>query len=136
MPFTWKICIDLGSGIPAYRQVADAFRARLVGGELKAGDHLPPIRGLAIELGVHFNTIAEGYRVLASEGWIELKRRRGALVLDRPRPARPRAGATGDFSRRLREFIASVRSEGLPAATVARELRQMAESMEPEGLKQ
>ena len=39
-----------------------------------------PLRHVAVELGVHFNTVAEAYRQLAAEGWLDLKHGRGAVV--------------------------------------------------------
>lgn len=125
------IRIDLSSATPVYRQVTDAIRPLLVDGRLKPGDTLPPVRQLAIDLGVHFNTIAEAYRNLAAEGWIDLKRRRGALVIGRQSPPRPGPAKAAEFSRRMGEFVASMRAQGLPAATVARELRRLAAGLEP-----
>jgi DNA-binding transcriptional regulator YhcF (GntR family) len=68
----------LHSPIPLYRQIADAIRTLLVAGTLVPGDILPPVRRLAIDLGLHFNTVAEAYRALALEGWLDLRRGRGA----------------------------------------------------------
>ena len=69
MPATARIRIDPSSGIPAVRQIADNLRVLLVGGQLAPGAALPPVRRVAVELGVHFNTVAEAYRQLAAEGW-------------------------------------------------------------------
>ena len=96
---------------PAYRQIVDALRARLVAGDMQPGDLLPPVRQLALDLGVHFNTVAEAYRVLAEEGWLDLKRRRGAMVLARKMPARPDSDRSEHFNRRLRELVASYRRQ-------------------------
>jgi GntR family transcriptional regulator len=126
------IRIDPSRAAPAYRQVADAIRPLLVDGRLKPGDALPPVRQLAIGLGVHFNTIAEAYRSLAAEGWIELKRRRGALVIGRRRPPRPSPAQAAELVRRMGEFVAAMRAQGVPAATLARELRRLAAGLEPE----
>jgi selenocysteine-specific elongation factor len=52
----------LGSPVPAYRQIANAFRALLVAGSFPVGEPLPTVRQLAVDLGVHHNTIAEAYR--------------------------------------------------------------------------
>ncbi len=120
--------IDIHSGVPAYRQIVDALRALLVQGSLKPGDRLPPVRQLALDLAVHFNTVAEAYRVLAEEGWLDLRRRRGALVLARKTPDAP-ADALESFGRRLRELAAEFRSAGFPAAAMARELRALAEGL-------
>src|SRR5215213_1080245 len=81
-----RVSIDLGAHTPAYRQIASDLRRHLVEERLKLGDFLPPIRQLTLDLGVHFNTVAIAYRMLADEGWLELKRRRGAIVIARNAP--------------------------------------------------
>lgn len=90
-------------------------------GALHAGDLLPPVRELAFELGVHFNTVAEAYRILADEGWLDLKRRRGAQVLERrKRTADPQKRE--QFARRLREMIAELKADGVRLDDIRREL--------------
>jgi DNA-binding transcriptional regulator YhcF (GntR family) len=92
-----------------------------VDGALRSGDLLPPVRELAFELGVHFNTVAEAYRILADEGWLDLKRRRGAQVLERrKREADPQKRE--QFARRLREMIAELKAEGVRIEDIRREL--------------
>ncbi|MET7683713.1 aminotransferase class I/II-fold pyridoxal phosphate-dependent enzyme [Streptomyces sp. NPDC005423] len=59
---------------------------RAVGsGALEPGQLLPPMRELAVELGVNANTVAAAYRTLRERGVIETAGRRGSRV--RPRPA-------------------------------------------------
>ncbi|MEU7167458.1 aminotransferase class I/II-fold pyridoxal phosphate-dependent enzyme [Streptomyces morookaense] len=59
---------------------------RAVGaGRLAPGELLPPMRELAVELGVNPNTVAAAYRTLRERGVIETAGRRGSRV--RPRPA-------------------------------------------------
>jgi len=122
--------IDLQSSIPVYRQIVDGLRILLVNGEMKAGDQLPPVRRLALDLGVHFNTVAEAYRTLEQEGWLEIGRRSGARVVSRavPEYADPETGET--FQRRLRELAAEMQARGFPRDRIARELRCLAESLE------
>jgi DNA-binding transcriptional regulator YhcF (GntR family) len=124
-----QLRIDLSDPTPAYRQIVDALRTYLVDAKLNPGDLLPPVRDLALDLGVHFNTVAEAYRILADEGWLELKRRRGAKVLARNAPAAGPEERTL-FDRRLREMVAEVRAGGVPA----REIRQVLQTI-AEGLK-
>src|SRR4051812_40079801 len=104
--------IDLSGGAPAYRQIVDALRHALVAGEIEPGHILPPVRQLAVDLGVHFNTVAEPSRFPPSEGWLDLKRGRGVWVLSRKPPPLPDANAAGAFSRRLRELVAELRASG------------------------
>jgi GntR family transcriptional regulator len=122
--------IDLDSTVPAYRQIADGIRARLVAGHFQPGDQLPTVRQIAIDLGVHHNTVAEAYRTLADEGWLDLGRRRGATVQERTAPkATPKTKAR--FRQRLRELIAEARGAGVTADVIAAELAALAS--EPAG---
>lgn len=124
-----QLRIDLGDPTPAYRQIVDSLRTYLVDAKLHPGDLLPPVRELAFDLGVHFNTVAEAYRILADEGWLELKRRRGAKVLTRHLPdAKPERREL--FARRLRELVAEVRAEGIPVQEIRQELQGVAEGLE------
>src|SRR5215467_13351648 len=108
---TPTITIDLNAPIPVYRQIVDAMRHLLVNGTLKPGDQVPTVRQLAIDLGIHFNTVAQAYRLLAEEGWLDLKRHRGAVVLDRRTPAAPPKGKRQQSLQRLAELIAQLQSE-------------------------
>ena len=83
------IQIDLASHTPVYEQIANSLRALLVQEAFKPGEQLPTVRRLAVDLGVHHNTVAEAYRALAVEGWLDLKRGCGATVRDRSEPGHP-----------------------------------------------
>ncbi|HZS41360.1 MAG TPA: GntR family transcriptional regulator [Polyangia bacterium] len=123
--------IDLASPVPAYRQIANALRALLVAGEFSPGDQLPTVRELALDLGVHHNTVAEAYRILSDERWLDLRRRRGVMVLERAMPrAHPDVGA--GFKRRLQELVAEARAGGVSQHELAGELRQIAAQLAKE----
>jgi GntR family transcriptional regulator len=124
------IRIDLDSPTPLYRQIGDAIRALLVAGNLVPGDVLPPVRRLAIDLGLHFNTVAEAYRMLALEGWLDLRRGRGAEVLERPVRTTAAHDVETKFAQRLREHVAATRAAGLSPATIAQHLRRIAEGLD------
>lgn len=127
--------IDLASPVPAYRQIAAGLRILLVEGELPPGTRLPTIRELAMDLGVHANTVAEGYRLLAEEGWLDLRRRRGATVLERPRRV-PGPEARDRWIRRLNELLAEAVAEGIASTDLAAALNGAAQSLrmlKPEG---
>jgi DNA-binding transcriptional regulator YhcF (GntR family) len=128
-----RIRIDLTSSVPATRQIADALRVELVEGRLQPGDDLPSVRRAAIDLGLHFNTVADAYRQLAAEGWLELKHGRGARVADRKRPTASREAVTG-YRQRLRELVSQMRADGVPPRRIAEELRALADGVLPEGV--
>lgn len=125
---TLSLRIDLGSTVPAYRQIVSALRALLVEGALQPSDGLPTVRKLAIDLGLNHNTVAEAYRILAEEGWLDLRRRHGVRVLQRAHP-RPERGGREAFARRLRELVAEAQSGGMTSAVVRRELLQTADAL-------
>src|SRR5215475_15850220 len=102
------ITVDLNASVSVYRQIADAMRHLLVNGGLRPGDQVPTVRQVAIDLGVNFNTVAQAYRILEDEGWLELKRRRGATVLDRRKPAAPGKERRKQAFQRLRELTAQL----------------------------
>jgi len=83
---------------------------------------------LGLELGVHFNTIAEAYRLLAAEGWLDLRRRRGVVVTERVAPIQ-QPDAVAQFTHSLRQLIAQVRADGLSVRAIANELERLSREL-------
>jgi len=76
-----------GTAPPVYRQIAAQIRQRVERGELREGDRLPPIRELALRLGVNRDTVSTAYEWLADEGVVDAQVGRGTFVRGRrPRP--------------------------------------------------
>jgi len=117
-----QITIDAASSIPVRRQIVDQLRSALVNGVLGPGDELPSVRRLAIDLGIHFNTVAEAYRLLAEEGWLDVSHGRAARVREREKPAAPNAEAVEQYRQRIRHLVAEMRAQGLAPSRIAREL--------------
>jgi GntR family transcriptional regulator len=120
--------IDLGSTTPVYRQIVDSLRALLVNGAFAPGERLPTVREMAIDLGVNHNTVAEAYRLLAEEGWLDLKRHHGATVILRP-AQRAEPARQEDFVQRLRELAARAIADGVRKEEVAKLLSALAENL-------
>ncbi len=76
----WHLSIDTRSALPIYEQIVDQVRQGLSSGVLVAGDRLPSIRDLAVELKVNRNTVAHAYRELKRLGWIQTSGPLGAFV--------------------------------------------------------
>ncbi len=122
-----RVSLDLESPTPAYRQIANDLRRHLVEERLKPGDLLPPIRQLALDLGVHFNTVALAYRLLADEGWLELKRRRGATVIARNAPRAVDRREVDGLLRQLAHVAAQLRGAGMSSRQISSALRRIAQ---------
>lgn len=63
-----------------YLQIADQIRERILHGEWKAGQRIPSIRELAVELGVNPNTVTRSYQKLLERELITNQRGRGYFV--------------------------------------------------------
>lgn len=74
--------LDPSSGEPLYRQIETAIHRAARTGEIKAGDRLPAARDLARSLGVNMHTVLRAYNDLREQGLIEMRRGRGAVVMD------------------------------------------------------
>ena len=123
MPPTARIRIDLKSQVPAYRQIVDALRVLLVDGTLPPGSDLPSVRRLAMELGIHFNTVGEAYRTLAEEGWLDLHHGRAAKIIERGSPEAASTERLQEFRVQLRNLVAQMRASGVTPVRIAAELR-------------
>lgn len=70
-----------GSEAPVYQKIVAALKGQIESGELAAGEMLPSSRDLSISLGISRPTIAKAYRVLSSQGYIQMHRGKGTFVL-------------------------------------------------------
>ncbi|MGP4006671.1 aminotransferase class I/II-fold pyridoxal phosphate-dependent enzyme [Streptomyces sp. 4N124] len=65
-------------------EIAASVESAVGSGGLEPGQLLPPMRELAVELGVNPNTVAAAYRILRERGVIETAGRRGSRVRSKP----------------------------------------------------
>ncbi len=72
--------LDLKSGVPFYRQIIDQVKSAIATGALEAGDRLPTVRQLAVELSVNPNTVARAYTELELTGLVETQMGSGTFV--------------------------------------------------------
>jgi len=72
--------VDPADARPAFRQIADQLRDRILQGTLRSGDLLPSETELIQEFGASRSTVRHSIEVLKSEGLIETRQGRGAFV--------------------------------------------------------
>jgi len=75
---------DKTRSLPAYRQVSDQLRQRIVGGELRAGDALPIEADLSNQFAVHRSTVREALRQLEQEGLVQRSGKKLLVTLPQP----------------------------------------------------
>src|SRR6187401_3822849 len=98
------VTIDVRDKTPIYAQLERGLRASIASGRLKAGDQLPTVRQLAVELRINANTVARVYAELERAGVIETRRGVGSFVSASPTEAHP----PRERDRRLRAFVTRV----------------------------
>ena len=74
------IFINNHASIPIYEQISSQIKAMIINGDLKAGEALPSIRGLAKSLHISVLTVQKSYDVLQRDGFIETTAGKGCYV--------------------------------------------------------
>lgn len=105
------IRIDAGDARPLYEQIVLQVRAAIGDGSLAAGDRLPSARELAEAIGVNLHTVLRAYGELRDAGLIELRPRRGAVVVSAAPPRQ-------QLARLARGFIEQAQDHGLSPAEI------------------
>ena len=105
------VSVDSRDRTPIYAQLDRALRAAIATGRLAAGDQLPTVRQLAVELSVNANTVARVYAELERAGILETRRGVGTFVSATPAQAHP----PKQHERRLRTFITRVLADASAA---------------------
>ena len=72
--------IDPRSPNPLWGQIAARIRVAVAAGVLRPGEILPSVRELAKRLRVNPATVAQAYKELASEGFVEARHGAGTFV--------------------------------------------------------
>lgn len=72
--------LDPKTGIPFYRQIIDQIRFGIAMGKLKAGEQLPTVRSLAVDLKINLNTVAKAYRELEIQHVLETQQGTGTFI--------------------------------------------------------
>lgn len=98
------VTIDPRDGTPIYVQLERGLRAAIATGRLRAGDQLPTVRQMAVDLSINANTVARVYAELERAGVIETRRGVGSFISATPVQAHP----PREHERRLRHFITRV----------------------------
>lgn len=72
--------IDFNSEEAIYLQLRNQIIRGIATSDLREGDSLPSVRQLAEEIGINMHTVNKAYTVLRQEGYLQVDRRRGAVV--------------------------------------------------------
>jgi GntR family transcriptional regulator len=110
----FRFQLDLHSGVPVYRQIIDQVRVAIASGSLSAGDQLPTVRQLAVDLAINPNTVVRAYRELELGGLLETQQGTGTFI-----SAQKMRRADAERARQLAQIVAdSVSRAGAAGFTI------------------
>ena len=72
--------IDFNSEEAIYIQLRNQIIMGIAASEIQEGESLPSVRQLAETVGINMHTVNKAYSVLKQEGYIQLDRRKGAVI--------------------------------------------------------
>lgn len=116
--------IDPRSPTPLYAQIAGRLRVAVAAGELRPGEALPSVRQLAARLRVNPATVAQAYRELESEGFVEMRQGAGTFVREVVPERRARE--------RTKQALALVRRMVAEAGRLGLSTKELAEAIQQE----
>jgi GntR family transcriptional regulator len=102
-PFQFSFRLDLRSGVPVYRQLIDQVLAAIATGALKAGDRLPTVRQVAVDLAINPNTVVRAYKELEIRNVLTTQQGTGTFI-----SAAVPVEDEVDRQRRLNQFVSDV----------------------------
>ncbi len=75
-----EFSLDHKCGVPYYRQIIDQIRHGIATGSWQAGEQLPTVRALAVQLKVNLNTVSKAYKELEIQKILETQQGTGTFI--------------------------------------------------------
>ena len=118
-----KFVLDPKAGVPFYRQIIDQIKYGIASGNLRAGEQLPTVRALAVELKVNLNTVTKAYKELEIQNILETQQGTGTFIskVDIQIPASEKRGKLQSI---CNEFLTIAHSYGFTKDDVINELNK------------
>ena len=105
------IKINEYSDVPIYMQIRNQIVMGISSGELEAGEQLPTVRALSMEIGINTMTVSKAYQLLKTEGYIMTDRKNGARVRSRIE----QQGSISEMNKtELKRIVSEARLSGVP----------------------
>jgi GntR family transcriptional regulator len=124
---SFRLRLDLHSGVPVYRQIIDQVRGGMASGALGVGDQLPTVRQLAVDLSINPNTVARAYRELELGGLLETHQGTGTFV-----SAQKVRGGEVERSRQLAQIVGECMARAGAAGFTVEDLIHQLHELAPE----
>ena len=120
----FQFVLDQRSGVPVYRQIIDQVLGGIAAGKLRAGDQLPTVRQLAVDLAINPNTVVRAYRELEIREVLATQQGTGTFLTDKKPPV-------DELERRRRigqlcgELLSRAGAEGITLPEIIEQLNEL-----------
>ena len=126
----FQLKLDLRSGVPVYRQLIDQVRTGVAAGTLTAGDQLPTVRQLAVDLAINPNTVLRAYRELELGGMLETHQGTGTFISTR-KIVKNNAERDRQLAQLANEFAARAGAAGFTVEELLDQMLELAPQSKP-----
>jgi len=116
--------LDARSGVPVYRQLIDQVLGGMAAGALAAGDQLPTVRQVAVDLSINPNTVARAYRELEIRGVLDTQQGMGTFI-GRQKVRRDEVERRRQLHQMVGEFVARAGGAGFSVAELLEQLHEL-----------
>ena len=125
-PARFAFHLDAHSGVPVYRQLIDQVQGAVASGSLSAGDQLPTVRHVAVELAINPNTVLRAYREMEIRGMLDTQQGTGTFVAEQKvelsKEVRDR-----QLGQLVNEFVSRAGSTGITVNELTDALREFSQ---------
>jgi GntR family transcriptional regulator len=120
-PFTFRL--DADSGVPVYRQLIDQVAGAIASGSLAAGNQLPTVRQVAVDLAINPNTVMRAYREMEIRGILETQQGTGTFISSQ-KPKRPDADRQRQLTQLVSDFLARAGAAGFTVEELLEQINE------------
>ena len=115
--------LDADSGVPVYRQIIDQVTGGIATGALRAGDQLPTVRQLAVDLSINPTPVIRAYRELEIRGVLETQQGTGTF-LSHKKVERNEVERQRQLDQLVSDFVARAGASGFTVAELVEQLNE------------
>ena len=120
----FQFSLDQRSGVPVYRQIIDQVLGGIAAGKLLAGDQLPTVRQLAVDLAINPNTVVRAYRELEIREILATQQGTGTFLTDKKPPV-DELEHQRRMAQLVGELLARAGAEGIALSEIVAYLQEL-----------
>jgi GntR family transcriptional regulator len=119
--------LNAHSGVPVYRQLIDQVLSAAAMGTLRAGDQLPTVRQVAVDLAINPNTVMRAYREMEIRRILDTQQGAGTFIAEQAVVA-PQEERERQLAQLAEELVSRAGSLGFSLEELMQTLRNLQDS--------